>query len=349
MRIGVIGCGYWGINYVRVFSEIPDSAVTRVCDPRGDRLHYVKQRYPLINTHTTVDDLVNDDMLDAVVVCTPATTHHELVRRCLLAGKHVLSEKPLTTTVDDAEDLIQLSRSVGKLLMVGHTFLYNSGIRKLKELMTQESFGVLYYLRAIRTNLGPIRQDVDVVWDLAPHDVSIFNYLLDAQPTRVSAVGSRLLGNCRRDVAFITLTYPGGVIGSIHVSWADPNKVREVVVVGSSKRIVFDDVDNLEHIRVFEKGVAPAKQEADSFGEYRLLIRDGDIVSPRIEPSEPLKNEGMHFLACIRDGLTPLSSAVQGRDVVQVITAIERSLEQDGQPVEIGEPVGAAMGAVRVG
>lgn len=335
INVGVIGCGYWGVNHVRVFKELPDSEVTRVCDTRGERLASIKQRYPLINSHTTVQDLLNDDLLDAVVVCTPAAAHYEIVRQCLSAGKHVLSEKPLALSVEEAEELTRLSSEAGKVLMVGHTFLYNTGIRKMKELIDQEDFGAVYYLHATRTNLGPIRQDVNAAWDLAPHDISIFNYLLDAQPIRVSAVGSRLLGNDREDVVFVTLTYPDGVIGNVHVSWADPNKVREVVAVGSNKRIVFDDTNNLERLRVFEKGVAPSKQEANSFGEFRLLIRDGDIISPHIEPSEPLKVQGAHFLACIQEGQSALSDGLNGCDVVKVMAAIDRSLQSDGQPVDV--------------
>jgi predicted dehydrogenase len=334
-NVGIIGCGYWGINFVRVFSEIADTNVTRVCDLRGERLAQVKQRYPLINTHMSIQDMIGDDGLDAVVVATPATTHHAIVRQCLEAGKHILSEKPLTINIEHAEELLQLADESGKVLMVGHTFLYNSGIRKMKELIDQEDFGALYYLHATRTNLGPIREDVNVVWDLASHDVSIFNYLLGAQPTHVSAVGSQLLGNSHHDVAFITLTYPGGVIGNIHVSWADPNKVREVVVVGSTKRIVFDDTNNMERIRVFEKGVAPSPQEAASFGEYHLLIRDGDIISPRLVTSEPLKNQGLHFVECIREGKKPLSDGANGRDVVRVMVAIDQSLNERGFPIEI--------------
>jgi predicted dehydrogenase len=342
IRVGAVGCGYWGINYVRVFGELPNCTVTRVCDVRGERLDYVKQRYPLINTHTTVNDLLGDDRLDAVVVSVPASGHYEVVRDSLLAGKHVLCEKPLTTTVDQADDLINLAREQNRVLMVGHTFLYNNAVRKLKEIVRQDEFGRVYYLHATRTNLGPIRQDVNAVWDLAAHDVAIFNYLLDSQPWQVSAVGSKLLGNSHDDVSFITLTYPNGVIANIHVSWADPNKVREVVVVGSNKRVVFDDLNSLEPLRIFEKGVAPDKKEADTFGEYRLLVRDGDILSPRIEPNEPLKTLAQHFLACVSEGAKPLTSGEDGRDVVRVLRAIDSSLRAYGRPVEIPAAAGVS-------
>jgi predicted dehydrogenase len=334
IEVSIVGCGYWGVNYVRLFNDLPNSTVTRVCDQRLERLDFVTQRYPLISTHTTLSDLLHNTHVDAVVVSTPSSSHYEIAKACLQAGKHVLVEKPLTTTVEHCEELIQLAAEVGRVLMVGHTFLYNAGIRKLKELVSGQEFGKVYYLHATRTNLGPIRQDVNAVWDLASHDVSIFNYVLDTVPIHVSAVGGRLLGNGHEDVAFITLTYPKNVIGNIHVSWADPNKVREVVVVGSNRRIVFDDMNNLERIRIFEKGVAP-QQEAGSFGEFRLLMRDGDIISPKVEPSEPLKNQALHFLDCTEKGQVPFTDGQNGLDVVRVLVAIDESLEKGGVPVEV--------------
>jgi predicted dehydrogenase len=334
IEVSIVGCGYWGVNYVRVFNELPNATVTRVCDQRLERLDFTKQRHPFISTHTTLSDLLQDTHMSAVVVSTPTSSHYEIAKACLQAGKHVLVEKPLTTTAEHCEELIQLAAEAERVLMVGHTFLYNAGIRKFKELVSGEEFGRMYYLHATRTNLGPIRQDVNAVWDLAPHDISIFDYLLGTLPTHVSAVGSKLLENGWEDVAFITLTYPNDVIGNIHVSWADPNKVREIVAVGSSRRIVFDDMNNLERIRVFEKGVAP-QQEAGSFGEYRLLMRDGDIISPKVEPSEPLKNQALHFLDCIEKGQVPLTDGQNGLDVVRVLVAINESLEKGGVPVEV--------------
>ena len=333
IEVGIVGCGYWGMNYIRVFNELPNSTITRLCDRRLERLNLTKQRYPLVSTHTTLADLLQDTRMGAVVVATPSSSHYEIAKACLQAGKHVLVEKPLTTTVKHCEELIQLAAEVKKVLMVGHTFLYNAGIRKFKELVSGEEFGKMYYLHATRTNLGPIRQDVNAVWDLASHDVAIFNYILSALPIQASAVGSKLLSE-RQDVAFITLLYPNNVIGNIHVSWADPNKVREVVAVGSARRIVFDDLNNLEHIRVFEKGVAP-QQEAGSFGEFRLLMRDGDIISPKVEASEPLKNQAIHFLDCTQNGQVPLSDGQNGLDVVRVLAAVDESLKKQGVPVEV--------------
>jgi predicted dehydrogenase len=220
-------------------------------------------------------------------------------------------------------------------LMVGHTFLFNSGIRKVKDYVDRHELGHVYYLYARRTNLGPIRTDVNALWDLAPHDVSIFNFLLGAVPTWVSAVGTQVLHNGREDVGFISLGYGEGVVAHVHVSWADPHKVREVVVVGSEKRIVFNDLAVPEQVRVYEKGLAPAPNHSANFGDYHFQIRDGAIISPRVEVSEPLKNQCAHFLDCVANGKRPVSGGTEGRDVVAVLEAIDRSIERHGAPVEV--------------
>ncbi len=335
LGIATLGCGYWGINYVRVFSELPQSRVVVVCDRRTDRLQEVRRRFPGVELTAEVEDALRLDGVDAAVVCTEATGHYRVARRCLAAGKHVLVEKPMTMTMTEAKELIALAESKGVTLMVGHTFLYNAGIRKVKAYIEQAEVGRVYYLYARRTNLGPIRWDVNALWDLAPHDVSIFNYLLDSVPEWVSAVGAKVLQNSREDVGFISLGYQDGIVGHVHVSWADPNKVREVVVVGSDKRIVFNDLSALERVRVFEKGVAPTPAEAPTYGEYHFLMRDGDIISPKIEVSEPLKNQCSHFLECVTQGSRPLTGGREGLDVVRVMEAVNRSLERKGAPVEV--------------
>jgi len=335
INIAVIGCGYWGINYVRVFSEIADSKVLLVCDIKDARLRVVRERYPLVGTTPNWEEALTNKWIDAIVVATNATSHFEVARQCLLSGKHVLVEKPLATTVADVEALIRSAEERARVLMVGHTFLYNAGIRKVKELMSTENFGKVYYLHATRTNMGPIRDDVNALWDLASHDVAIFNYLLDGQPEWVSAVGSHRLSKERHDIGFATLSYVGEIIANIHASWLDPNKVREVVVVGSKRRLVFDDLNNIERVRIFEKGVSPAELEADSFGEFRLLVREGDIISPRVETSEPLRNQASHFLECIRNGKQPFTDGKNGLEVVRTMSAIDESLRQNGAPVKV--------------
>jgi predicted dehydrogenase len=349
LGVAVIGCGYWGMNYVRIFNELTESRVVAVCDQSAERLKEVARRFPGVYLTTEVDDAASQSGVDAVVVCTEATTHFNVTSRLLLAGKHVLVEKPLTTIAADSEKLIGLAESNSAILMVGHTFIFNAGVRKVKEYVQQEG-GRVYYLYARRTNLGPIRRDVNALWDLAPHDIAIFNYLLDSTPEWVSAVGGKVLRNCRDDVGFISLGYPDNVLAHVHVSWADPDKAREVVVVKSDKRIVFNDLNGVEQVRVFEKGVSTVEQEPLNYGEFRFEIRDGDIVSPRIEPVEPLKNQCRHFLECVRTGKRPVSSGAEGRDVVRVLEAVNRSIESKGLQVEVeskGDYVHANVDAVK--
>lgn len=336
IRVAVVGTGYWGVNYVRVLSELHDVHLSAICEPRVERLEEVGARVPGTALVRDLDDLLARDDVDAVVVATGATSHRSVAGRCLSAGKHVLVEKPLATTSADAQALIDDGERHGVVLMVGHTFLFNAAVAKVKGFVDDGALGALYYLYARRTNLGPVRHDVNALWDLAPHDVSIFNHLIGAAPTWVSATGARLLRNEREDVGFVTLAYPGGVMGNIHVSWADPNKVRELVVVGSERRVLFDDVSTTEPIRVFEKSVSTAVKDAEAAGDYPLVIRDGDIISPRVATSEPLKNQVRHFVECIVSGAQPATSGGAGKAVVDVMEAIMLSLEQRGAPVEVG-------------
>lgn len=333
--IAIFGSGYWGINYVRVFKELPQAQIMAVCDLSQSRLQEVERRFPEIKLTTEIDQILQRDDIKAVVISTQARTHFDLARGCLAAGKHVLIEKPLTTTTIEADRLLMLAETNKVILMVGHTFLYNAGIRKVKEYLDRALVGQIYYLYARRTNMGPIRCDVNALWDLAPHDISIFNYLLGCSPEWVSAVGVKALGNYHEDVGFVSLGYPHGVVGHIHVSWADPNKVREVVVVGSEKRIVFDDLNILERVKIYEKGITPAKLEATSYGEFQFTMRDGDIISPHIEVSEPLKAQCAHFLECIVQNVPPFTNGQAGLEVVQVMEAIDRSLQYNGAPVTV--------------
>lgn len=330
----LVGCGYWGRNYVRIFDELPDAEVVAICDGSVDRLHTVGADYPSAFLTTSLDEALAHRDVEVAVVCTPAASHHAVASQCLRAGVHVLLEKPMTTRVDEADDLIRLSDETGATLMVGLTFLFNPGVHKVREYVRRGDAGRVYYLYAQRTSLGPIRSDVDALWDLAPHDISIFNCLLDAEPEWASAIGSNVLGSERADVGFITLGYPGGIVGHIHVSWADPNKVREVVLVGSDSRIVFNDTNPVERVRVFQKGVA-ATADPTTFGEFTFHVRDGDIVSPYIEAAEPLKTQCLAFLDCVRTSTTPASDGAFGRSVVSVMEAVDRSLAAGGRPIAI--------------
>jgi predicted dehydrogenase len=247
-------------------------------------------------------------------------------------------EKPLVLTTEQGEELLTLAASAERTLMVGFTFLYNGGVRKLKQYMNGgNGLGEVYYLYATRTNLGPIRRDVNAAWDLAPHDIAIFSYLLGTQPSHVSATGSSFLHSEQDDVAFITLTYPNGVVGNIHVSWANPHRVRQVAVVGSKKRLVFDDLDSVERVRVYDKGVERSGTDRDGFGDFLLSIRDGDIVSPMVEVREPLKELCLDFVRAVETSATPLASAQAGLECVRVLLAVQRSMELGGTRVQVGD------------
>jgi predicted dehydrogenase len=337
--IAVIGAGYWGINYVRVFNELPRSRVVAVCDPNEERLRHVQRLHAGISALTRWEDALAHAGVDAVVVATPAATHFDIARQALTLGKHVLIEKPLTHRRDLAIELQHVASTSQAIAMVGHTFLFNAGVRKVKQLTSEPGFGHIHYLHATRTNLGPIRKDVDALWDLGAHDVSIANYIIGRPVQWVSAVGARPLQDVQADVAFATLHYGEEVIANLHVSWIDPNKVREIVVVADKCRIVFDDLKSSEPVRIFEKGVSPHR-DAATFGEFRLLIRDGDIISPRIEPSEPLKVQCAEFLECVEARRQPFSGVQFGAEVVAVLEALSRSVEQRGAPVAV-EPVPA--------
>jgi predicted dehydrogenase len=338
-RVAVIGAGYWGTNYIRIFGELGDARVVVVCDSRGDRLDEVRRTLPVKVTDDPAEAVTAPE-IDAVAIVTDASTHRHLAGMALEAGKHVLVEKPLATTSKDASELIHLAENNGRTLMVGHTFLYNPGVRAVKEYVAAGELGDIYYLYSQRTSLGPIRSDVNAIWDLAPHDIAILDYLLDLTPDWVSAVGANPVRHGPEDVGFITLGYPGGIVGHVHVSWADPNKVRTVVVVGSEKRVVFNDMDSVEQVRVFEKGV---KQVDDSNsarrGEQTLQVRDGAIMSPPIPALEPLKNQCGSFIHAIRGRETPITDGTQGREVVRVLEAVDKSIARHGGPVPILESV----------
>lgn len=330
IRIGLIGCGHWGPNYVRCFNKLGNSKVTICCDIKKDNLNRLGETYSGLELVTNYKDILDKSDIDAVIVATPANTHYEIIKDCLNHNKHVLAEKPLTLIPDESLSLIELAKENNKILMVGHTFLYNSGIIKLKEYIKTKELGKIYYINATRTHLGLIREDVNAIWDLAPHDIAIFNYLTDAIPKSVSAVGACHLKKGREDVAFINLVYPEDIIASIHVSWADSNKERTIRVVGSKARVVFNDLDNLERVKLYKKGIS-VPEDYDDFGEFQLNLRDGDIVSPKIEIKEPLKEQCLHFIECIIKGKEPITDGKNGFEVVKVTSAIEKSLKNEGR------------------
>ncbi|MFA7003417.1 MAG: Gfo/Idh/MocA family oxidoreductase [Verrucomicrobiia bacterium] len=341
IRVGVIGCGHWGPNHVRNFSTLAGSTVAACADTNAERLRAMKRIFPTLTTTGDYRQLLANPHVDAVVVATPTVTHHAIASEALRCGKHVLVEKPLALTAAHCRELRRLTRARRRVLMVGHTFLFNTGIRKLKDCIASGEIGKVYYMDSTRTNLGPIRRDAGVVWDLASHDVAIFNFLLGAQPLEVSARAERFFRKGIEDVAFISLSYPGRVIANIHVSWLDPKKVRQIVISGSKKMLSWDDLAATGPVMIYDKGVFAddhgkfREPYYASYGDFQLLPREGDVVIPHLKLQEPLQAEARHFLECIRGGANKISGPDTGVAVGNALVAIQKSIAGNGRPVKV--------------
>jgi predicted dehydrogenase len=329
VRVGAVGCGYWGPNVIRNLDAVSGFDLRWVCDADASRLEPVAARYSSAHATTRVDDLLEDPNLDAIYIATPVSTHYELARRALSGGKHVLIEKPLATTIGQAQELADLAAANRLTLMVGHTFVFSPPVRKVKELLDAGLIGPIYYVETTRVNLGLFQKDVSVLWDLGPHDVSILTYWLGEVPLQVSARGRSYLGETLEDVAFLTLEFPSGILAQVQISWLAPSKLRRTSIVGRQRMIVYDDLEPVEKVKIFDRGV---DRQPASFGEFQLTYRSGDILSPRLDTTEPLFIECAHFLECIRSGRTPDTSPRSGIDVVRVIQAAERSMRCGGAP-----------------
>ena len=334
VRIGIIGCGYWGPNLVRDFFETDGVKVVSIADLSEPRLAAIRKRYPDVVTTKNGSEIMSDKSIDAIVIATPAHTHYKLAREALLAGKHTFVEKPLAFVPAEAEELVALSDKAEKILMVGHTFEFNPAVEKIKEYITKKELGDVYYLTSRRLNLGKIREDINAMWNLAPHDVSIFIYLLGCMPVEARAFGASFLQDGIEDYVIATLTFPNNVIATIQVSWLDPLKVRDMVVVGSKKMVVYDDVDNEGKIRVYDKG-ADKLVSSSNFGEFQIKLRAGDVLIPKLPMTEPLKKECEHFIRCIEEKKVPLTDGRNGLRVVKVLAACQESLKNGGRAVKV--------------
>ncbi len=335
LRIGVIGSGYWGPNLIRNFVELPGSLVVAVADLDQDRLDNICSRFPQVG-HTTRDyrELFGLE-LDAVIIATPPITHHDIARECLENGLHVLVEKPMTLNSADAYDLKNLAEERGLVLMVGHTFEYNPAVRALKEIIDSGELGEIYYIDAVRVSLGLYQTKANVLWDLAPHDISILRYLLDAEPETVCARGESFVHEGVEDIVYTLLKFPGNVLAHLRLSWLDPQKIRQITVVGSKKMVIYDDVSALEKIKIFDKRVN-AIRRTETFGDFTFAYHYGDVVIPHIQHQEPLRVQCGHFLDCVRQGAQPLSDGYSGARVVQVMEAAQQSLKANGRTMVIG-------------
>lgn len=334
IRVGVVGCGYWGPNLIRNFVEIPNSDLVAIAELDAERRAFIKTRYPHITVTEDYHDLLTMG-LDAITIATPPCTHYKIARDCLDSNHHVLVEKPMTVNSKEAEDLISLSEEKERILMVGHTFEYNSAVHALKEIIDSGEIGKILYIDTARLSLGLFQRDVNVIWDLAPHDISILLFLLDQEPISVSAHGMRCTVTDICDNAYLTMTFPGNILAHVHVSWLDPCKVRRVTVVGSKKMVVYNDIESNEKIRIYDKGV-DFPDYTEGLREFHCNYRYGDILIPKIRIEEPLKKECQHFLNCISENQTPCSSGYDGLKVIKIIEAAERSLT-NGKGVEVIE------------
>ncbi|MBM3677261.1 MAG: Gfo/Idh/MocA family oxidoreductase [Actinobacteria bacterium] len=340
--LAVVGTGYWGPNLVRNAHEIEGTNVRYVCDLRPEPLARIAARFPGVQTTQRFEDVLAADSVDAVVIATPVSTHYPLASAALAAGKHVLVEKPLAASTDEAARLVAEADSRGLVLLPGHTFLYSPPVNMVAELIATGELGEIYFISTSRVNLGLHQTDVSVIWDLAPHDFSILRDWLGEAATSTTAVGRDCILGGMADVAFVGLDFPSGTIAHVELSWLAPAKLRRTTVVGSRSMVIYDDTSP-EPVRVYDSGVM--LEDPQSFGEYKLTYRTGDIISPRVKPTEPLSLELQDFCNSIRTGATPRSSAVLGLEVVSMIEAAEQSLAEDGRRVPVSEPL-ALLGNV---
>ncbi len=328
VKVGVIGAGYWGPNLIRNFYQIPAADLQFICDTRQERLDHVRSLYPQVKTTRDVEELLASDV-EAVVIATPVSTHHPLALKCLSAGKHILVEKPLASSTVLAQDIVEAGEQAGKVVMTGHTFLYNPAVEAVREIIASGELGKIYYINCTRVNLGLYQPDVNVVWDLAPHDISILMHILGQEPQSASARGGQFVKHDTYDVAYLSLFFADGVMADIRVSWLDPNKIRQITVVGSKKMLVYDDIEPKDKVKIFDKGVE-IQPYTDTLEEFHLAYRYGEVTTYPLAWHEPLRLECEQFLECIAHQTSPCSDGWLGLRVVQTLEAAQHSLNNGG-------------------
>lgn len=339
LNVGVIGCGYWGPNLIRNLNSLTDCKVRWICDLDRPRLNHLTSLYPGSQGTSDYLKVIRDRQVDAVIIATPVSTHHRLARECLVAGKHTFVEKPLARSSEECEELVGLAREQGATLMTGHTFLYSAPVRKIKEIVDRGDIGKIRYISARRLNLGLFQKDINVAWDLAPHDISIILYLLGDTPVSVNCQGHSNVTPGIEDVTTMCLNFSDDKFAAIQSSWLDPLKVREMTIVGDRRMIVYNDVAPLEKIKVFDARVE-TPPHYDSFAEFQYAYHYGDMYVPYLKQEEPLRVECQHFLDCIREGREPMSSGMDGFKLVRILEAASASLKKDGAGVKLSS-VGA--------
>lgn len=334
LKIGVIGYGYWGPNLVRNFMDVPGSTVVAVCDLRPERLAQLQARYPSVKTLNNHRELLDDPEIDAIAVATPVSSHFDLAMAALEANKHVLVEKPLAANSEQGMRLINEAARRRRVLMVDHTFVYTAAVRKIRDLIASNALGDIYYYDAVRVNLGLFQHDVNVIWDLAVHDLAIMDYVLPSRALAVSATGISHIPGQPENVAYITLFFANPQIAHVHVNWLTPVKVRHTLIGGSEKMILYDDLEPSEKVKIYDKGVT-LSQKPEAVYEMLVSYRSGDMWAPRLDATEALQTEALHFIDCIENNTRPETDGESGLRLVRIVEAAERSLRARGQLVEI--------------
>ncbi|MGV3771582.1 MAG: Gfo/Idh/MocA family protein [Verrucomicrobiales bacterium] len=334
INVGLVGCGYWGPNLVRNFKSLSACTMKVMCDLSEKRLTHMKILYPEVQGEMDFNALLNDGSLNAIIIATPVRFHYNMAKQALLAGKHTFIEKPMAASSEECEELNDIARQNGLTLMIGHTFLYSSPVRKIKEIVMSGDIGEIQYISARRLNLGLFQHDINVAWDLAPHDISIILYILDEMPLSVNCRGNAHIRPGIEDVTSMSMTFKNEKFATIQNSWLDPRKVREMTIVGRKRMIVYDDMEPLEKIKIYDARVE-TPPHYDTFAEFHYSYHYGDRYIPQIKQEEPLKTECQHFLDCIRSGSTPISDGKQGLELVRILEGSSLSLKNGGGAVDL--------------
>lgn len=332
LNVGVVGCGYWGPNLIRNFSALSECNVKILCDADTERLQKMASLYPHVARTTNYIELIEDQTIDAIVIATPVRFHFEMAMQSLLADKHTFVEKPMVKNLREGKLLVQTAQNRGLTLMVGHTFIYSPAVRKIKEIINSEELGDIQYIAARRLNLGLFQKDINVAWDLTPHDISIINYVLEESPVSINCQGKAHINPDIEDITNMVLNYSNGRIATVQSSWLDPNKVRDMTFVGSKKMLVYDDIEPIEKIKIYDKRVE-IPPHYDTFAEFHYAYHYGDMYAPYIKQYEPLKRECQHFLDCIKNREESESSGFEALKVVQILQAANESLKDGGGKV----------------
>lgn len=339
IKVGVVGCGYWGPNLIRNFRALPDCNLKVMCDLNQDRLKHLRTLYPEVEGSNDFNHMINGAGLDAVVIATAVRFHYTMAKASLLAGKHTFIEKPMAASAKECEELVEIAQQKGLVLMIGHTFLYSPAVRKIKELVEWGDLGEIRYICARRLNLGLYQKDINVAWDLAPHDISIILHIMEENPVSVNCRGSAHITPGIEDVTSMWLNFSNDRTAMIHSSWLDPRKTREMTIVGSKRMIVYDDIATIEKIKIYDARVE-RPPHYDTFGDFHYSYHYGDMHVPYIRQEEPLRSECQHFLDCIKEGITPLTDGKRGLELVKILEASSQSLKQGGAPILLHPPSG---------